>query len=226
MQYAVGPFREHYTERLDADTNAVVDRLVPRLGDYLSARPRPWTIVHGDFRADNLLFGGERVVVVDWQTVGLGPGTADLSYLLGASLDAGGTAASTRPALVDRYVAGLHAPGRRRRPRRRLGRLPPVRLRRADHGDRRLGARPAHRPRRRDVRRRWPSATPTRRSTSTPKPSTPKGSDRAPTDRPRRVLRPPDPRAAAQRRHPPPALAGEPVLRDAPAATGSATWSS
>ena len=39
-------------------------------------RPQPWTIVHGDFRADNLLFGGDRVVVVDWQTVDSGPGPA------------------------------------------------------------------------------------------------------------------------------------------------------
>ena len=74
VTHAVGPFREHYTDRLDADTLALVDRLVPRLDGYLRARPRPWTIVHGDFRADNLLFGAERVVVVDWQTVGLGRG--------------------------------------------------------------------------------------------------------------------------------------------------------
>ena len=34
-RYAVGPFEEHYTERLDADTVALVDRLVPRLDGYL-----------------------------------------------------------------------------------------------------------------------------------------------------------------------------------------------
>jgi hypothetical protein len=110
VQYGAGQFREHYAERLDADTNAVFDRLVPRLGDYIVARPRPWTIVHGDYRADNLLFGGERVVVVDWQTVGLGPGPADLSYLLGASL-VPDDRRRHESALVDRYVAGLVAQG-------------------------------------------------------------------------------------------------------------------
>ena len=75
---------------------ALVDRLVPRLDAYLRARPQPWTIIHGDFRADNLLFGGDRVVVVDWQTVGLGPGPSDLSYLLGASLTAGRPPCHTR----------------------------------------------------------------------------------------------------------------------------------
>ena len=110
VTYAVGPFKEHYTGRLDADTVALVDRLVPHLPGYLRRRPRPWTVVHGDFRADNLLFGRDRVVVVDWQTVGLGPGPSDLSYLLGASL----TPDDRRrheATLVDRYVDGLARQG-------------------------------------------------------------------------------------------------------------------
>ena len=37
---------------------AVVERLTPHLDGYLRHRPEPWTIVHGDFRADNLLLGG------------------------------------------------------------------------------------------------------------------------------------------------------------------------
>ena len=110
VTHAVGPFKEHYTERLDADTMALVDRLVPRLDGYLRARPRPWTIVHGDFRADNLLFGAERVVVVDWQTVGLGPGPSDVSYLLGASLTPDDRR-QHEAALVDRYVQGLVGQG-------------------------------------------------------------------------------------------------------------------
>ena len=110
VQYAAGPFKEHYAERLDADTNSLVDRIVGHLDDYLRRRPKPWTIVHGDYRADNLLFGGDRVVVVDWQTVGLGPGPADLSYLLGASL-LPEMRHRHEAALVDRYVAGLQAQG-------------------------------------------------------------------------------------------------------------------
>ena len=110
IQYAVEPFREHYTDRLDADTLALLDRFVPHLDSYLRHRPEPWTIVHGDFRADNLLFGGDRVVVVDWQTVGLGPGPSDLAYLLGASVTPDVRAAN-EAALVARYVAGLTALG-------------------------------------------------------------------------------------------------------------------
>ena len=110
LELAVVPFRERYASRLDAETMALVDRFMPRLTDYLSYRPQPWTIVHVDFRADNLLFGHERVVVVDWQTVNLGPGPGDLAYLLGASLRPE-VRREVEAGLVDRYVAGLRAQG-------------------------------------------------------------------------------------------------------------------
>ena len=118
ITYAVDPFKEHYTERLDADTVELVDRCAAARRLPAPA-PRPWTIVHGDFRADNLLFGGERVVVVDWQTVGLGPGASDLSYLLGASL----TPAARQATESGSSTATSRARGPRRRPRpgRRLG---------------------------------------------------------------------------------------------------------
>lgn len=106
----VPAFLARYSDRLEPSTVALVERLAPRLGDYLAHRPGTCTIVHGDFRADNLLFGGSRVVVVDWQTVGLGPGAGDLSYLLGASLTPELRRAHERD-LVDRYADGLRAHG-------------------------------------------------------------------------------------------------------------------
>lgn len=62
--------------------------LMCRLGD------RPWTLLHQDFRCDNLFFADpadasgdpSSVVVVDWQSIGRGPGSYDLAYLLGGSL--------------------------------------------------------------------------------------------------------------------------------------------
>ena len=49
------------------------DVLFSHLDAYLSAEPTAPTIVHGDYRLDNLLFdstaGGTAVTVVDWQTV-------------------------------------------------------------------------------------------------------------------------------------------------------------
>ena len=64
----------------------LIENFLPRIDSYLAATDEPRTIVHGDFRADNLLFGPVRPVVLDWQTAGYGAGTGDLSYFLGSSL--------------------------------------------------------------------------------------------------------------------------------------------
>ncbi|MDQ3469352.1 MAG: phosphotransferase [Actinomycetota bacterium] len=106
----VAPFLQRFGARLEPATVAVVERFTPRVGAYLHGWPRPWTIIHGDYRADNLLFGGDRVVVVDWQTVGLGPGPFDLAYLLGASVVPDDRRRHERD-LVARYVEGVRAHG-------------------------------------------------------------------------------------------------------------------
>ena len=80
-------FVGRYGQRIDPDVVALGERFVPRVGAWLLNRPRPWTLTHGDLRADNLLFGGPRVAVVDWQTAHLGPAGADVGYFLGTSLD-------------------------------------------------------------------------------------------------------------------------------------------
>lgn len=50
---------------------------------------RPFTLVHGDLRADNLMFGGEdddpEASILDWQTACRSLGAIDLAYLLGGS---------------------------------------------------------------------------------------------------------------------------------------------
>jgi hypothetical protein len=81
-------FVERYAGRLDPEVRAVADRLIAGLPAYTAARPGPWTVTHGDFRLDNLLFeqGGGGVWVVDWQTAVLGAGVSDLSYFLGSAL--------------------------------------------------------------------------------------------------------------------------------------------
>jgi len=79
-------FNERYGDRLPAELRAVGDAVVARLGDYVAHRPGPHTVVHGDYRLDNLLFDGAApVVAVDWQTVTRGPALTDVSYFLGTS---------------------------------------------------------------------------------------------------------------------------------------------
>ncbi len=85
-------FLERYGDVLSTGARELVSWLRPRLGAYMGGHTGPTTIIHGDFRTDNLLFdgrGGEvPLATVDWQTLGHGPGSLDLAYLLTTSLDA------------------------------------------------------------------------------------------------------------------------------------------
>jgi hypothetical protein len=84
-------FRERYAAVLHPDAALALDALIPRLDRYLTPVPgAPTTVVHGDYRLDNLLFGGPEggapVAVVDWQTVAHGAALSDVAYFLGAGL--------------------------------------------------------------------------------------------------------------------------------------------
>jgi hypothetical protein len=79
-------FVDRYRARVAPEIVGLCERLMAALSDYLSDRPGPWTVVHGDFRLDNLLFGRPRVAVVDWQTVKIGPGLSDVAYFVGSGL--------------------------------------------------------------------------------------------------------------------------------------------
>jgi hypothetical protein len=83
-------FVERYADRLGDDVHEAGGALFADFERYVRAPSEPHTVVHGDYRLDNLLFGsGERgptVAVVDWQTCAHGPALADVAYFLGAGL--------------------------------------------------------------------------------------------------------------------------------------------
>lgn len=87
-------FEKRYGERIDPDVVAVCRRFMASLPGYLCERPGPWTVLHGDFGPDNLLFGGPRVSVIDWQAVRCGPAAADLSYFVASAFDVEGRRAN------------------------------------------------------------------------------------------------------------------------------------
>ncbi len=75
--------------------DAIKPELTSYVHDYASARTQiiddlaamPHTLVHFDFRADNLLYDSDgSVAVVDWQTISQGGGAADLGYFLSQNL--------------------------------------------------------------------------------------------------------------------------------------------
>lgn len=71
----------------------------------------PATMIHGDYRADNLFFGDDgSVAAVDFQLIGTGSGAYDLAYFVTQSLEVDVAAAEER-GLFDRWCAALVAEG-------------------------------------------------------------------------------------------------------------------
>jgi hypothetical protein len=80
-------FSKTYGPRMDPEVIKVCDRFVRHHAAWNAPRPPPKCFSHNDFRVDNMLFGGERIAVVDWQTSAwLGTGM-DVAYFLGGAFD-------------------------------------------------------------------------------------------------------------------------------------------
>ena len=82
---------------------------MPRLLDGLAEEPT--TMIHGDFRADNLFFEADgSVAAVDFQLIGTGRGAYDLAYFVTQSITSEDASQHER-ALFDRWVDALGAAG-------------------------------------------------------------------------------------------------------------------
>ena len=105
-------FAEKYAERLGPETMGVLERFADVVARWAAPTDETTTVLHGDYRLDNLLFGppGHRVGIVDWQTVSIGPGIRDASYFLGAGLVVEDRRAHEM-ALLAEYHGALEAAG-------------------------------------------------------------------------------------------------------------------
>jgi Ser/Thr protein kinase RdoA (MazF antagonist) len=81
-------FVERYGCQLDAKDVTTLHEVVDVLLHWQLQHVEPYSLVHGDFRLDNLLFqpDGDEVVIVDWQTVAVALPARDLGYFVGTSL--------------------------------------------------------------------------------------------------------------------------------------------
>ena len=81
-------FLATYGKYLDDARLALLERFGARLSEWVDGRNGPFTVTHGDYRLDNLMFatpaGGAPITAVDWQTPGHGSGLSDVAYFLGA----------------------------------------------------------------------------------------------------------------------------------------------
>lgn len=101
---SAGPRIEMVAELLPQVGQVFLDRFGPRLSpeavahaEWFIANVLPCyrtlaasaetTLIHSDYRVENILFGGDTdAVVIDWQGLARGPGTYDLAYLLSGSM--------------------------------------------------------------------------------------------------------------------------------------------
>jgi aminoglycoside phosphotransferase (APT) family kinase protein len=99
-------FLRRFQDRLRPQVIDLLDGFVPKVEQYLRDRPGPRTVVHGDFRADNLVVDKGQITVLDWQTAAREPAATDLSYFLGASVDVGQRREIER-SVLRRYIGAL-----------------------------------------------------------------------------------------------------------------------
>src|SRR6478672_1363188 len=83
-------FLTTYSRYLSVEAADVITRFGLKIVDWANNRGAPNTVTHGDYRLDNLMFGGAEggppIAAVDWQTPGHGLGITDVSYFLGAGV--------------------------------------------------------------------------------------------------------------------------------------------
>jgi hypothetical protein len=105
--------REVLAGTIDTRLAEFADRWSTECGRLLQRLGREPTLLHGDWRADNLLYDHNELVVVDFQIAGTGSGGYDLAYFISQSV----ASEVRRPhhrEIVGRYVAALEARGVRR----------------------------------------------------------------------------------------------------------------
>jgi len=82
-------FRKRYEDSIETAILDMGERFMAAVSSYYE-KPGPLTMVHTDYRLDNMLFGtdagGPPIAVVDWQTVSLGNPMGDIAYFIGAGL--------------------------------------------------------------------------------------------------------------------------------------------
>lgn len=104
-------FIEKYRESLPGPTADWVLAFAPTLSDWSErAAAEPLTMVHSDYRIDNLLFHGDQVTMIDWQTTMRAPAAMDLSCFIATSLAVDDRRASEAD-LITRYLDRLQSHG-------------------------------------------------------------------------------------------------------------------
>ena len=109
LRAVVPGFIERYGASFAPDEVDFYERLTTSARGWIEARPQGRSLVHSDYRPDNLMFGTgtdgrPTVAAVDWQGFGKGCALSDVSFIVGNALTA-----DDRRANEERIVRGYHA---------------------------------------------------------------------------------------------------------------------
>jgi aminoglycoside/choline kinase family phosphotransferase len=104
MVSATEVFLERYAGRVSEEDGVVLRDAAALMGPLLQARADRFSVVHGDYRMDNLLVHPDgTVTAVDWQSVSIGLPGRDLAYFCSTSLTV-----EDRRAREDELVRAYH----------------------------------------------------------------------------------------------------------------------
>lgn len=89
LEGAIPAFAEQFASFLSPEDHETIATVPPNLVNWITSRLDRFTLIHGDYRPDNLMFlpDGSAVTTLDWQTLGLGLAGRDVGYFLATSLD-------------------------------------------------------------------------------------------------------------------------------------------
>jgi len=107
-------FEGRYGNRVSPRARRIGAALAAGLDRYDALRAGPRTLIHCDFRPDNMLFDDlaapTKVTVVDWQSFAYGPAASDVGYFIAGAL-APDQRRAREDALIDGYLAELARQG-------------------------------------------------------------------------------------------------------------------
>lgn len=86
-QAATAEFVSRYRAELGDEDIDTLQCTAEATGQWMQLPAPTTSLLHGDYRSDNLMFGDDDVYVLDWQTVAVGDPGRDLAFFLGTSLE-------------------------------------------------------------------------------------------------------------------------------------------
>jgi hypothetical protein len=110
MQECWPQFVDRFGHGLSRECITFAEHYIDRHVHFVSRFQGKKTLIHGDFRCENVLFGPDTATVVDWQTVGESSALTDAAYFLGGSVEIE-QRREWEKALIDEYSQWLDAAG-------------------------------------------------------------------------------------------------------------------